>query len=113
MLSCKSLHELKCFRYMAEGLEEDGKIGVAIAVLDGAISNAKKSMPREESWRMVVKEAVDELALLLRKYERHNEFVWYNKVPCNNQLPLPKSQKIVSLIPYQPLKLETKLVFKM
>ncbi|XP_011077201.1 BRO1 domain-containing protein BROX [Sesamum indicum] len=113
ILSCKKLHELKCYKYTAEGLKNEGKIGVAVGVLRRALANAKKSMPKEESWRSVFKEVVDDVRVQLRKYEHENEFIWRAKVPRTDQLPLPQAVKIVTLIPYQPQKWERSLVFKL
>lgn len=112
-MSCKTLHELKSYRFTAEGLKNDGKIGVAVGVLRRALSNAKKSMPREESWRSVFKKVVDDSTVILRKYEHENEFVWHEKVPFNDELPLPQAVKIVSPIPYQPQRWERTLAFKL
>ncbi|KAL8518295.1 hypothetical protein ACS0TY_009597 [Phlomoides rotata] len=112
ILSCKTLHELRYYKYTAEGLKDDGEIGVAIGVLRLALWSAKKDVPKEESWRSVFKQVTDDLTVILRKYEHENEFVWYEKVPCNNDLPLPQGVKIVSIIPYEPQKWEIPLVFK-
>ncbi|KAL0424782.1 UNVERIFIED_CONTAM: hypothetical protein Sradi_1013000 [Sesamum radiatum] len=113
ILSCKTLHELKCYKYIAEGLQNNGKIGVAVGVLRQALANAKKSMPKEESWRSVFKMVVDDASVQLRKYEHENEFIWRERVPCNDELPLPEAVKFVTLIPYQPQKWERSLVFKL
>ncbi|KAI3452998.1 hypothetical protein Pfo_009661 [Paulownia fortunei] len=113
ILSCKTLHELMSYKYLVEGLKSDGKIGVAIRVLRWALANAKKSIPKEESWRLVSKQVIDELTRLLQKYEHENEFVWHEKVPCNDELPLPQAVRIVSLVPYLPQKWERTLVFKL
>ncbi|KAL8533400.1 hypothetical protein ACS0TY_009692 [Phlomoides rotata] len=93
ILSCKRLHELRYYKYAAEGLKDDGEIGVAIGVLRLALWSAKKDVPKEESWRSVFKQVTDDLTVILRKYEHENEFVWYEKVPCNNDLPLPQGVK--------------------
>ncbi|KAK4430182.1 hypothetical protein Salat_1318900 [Sesamum alatum] len=113
VLSCKTLHELKCYKYIADGLKNDGKIGVALGVLRRALANAKKSMPKDESWRSVFKQVVDDVSVQLRKYEHENEFVWRENVPCNDELPSPQAVKIVTLIPYLPQKWERTLVFKL
>ncbi|KAK6157698.1 hypothetical protein DH2020_011946 [Rehmannia glutinosa] len=113
IMSCKALHELKCYKHVAENLKDEGKIGVAVGVLRRELSNAKKSMPKEEAWRLVFKQVINDLSVVLRKYEHENEFVWYEKVPCNNELPLSQGVKIVTLIPYQPQKWERTLVFKL
>lgn len=109
--SCSTLHEMKSFKYLAEGLRNDGQIGTAVGVLQLALANAK-SMPKEESWRLVSKQVIDDLTELLRKYEHENDFVWHEKVPKIDELPFPQAVKVVSIIPYQPQKWERMLVFK-
>ncbi|KAK6133861.1 hypothetical protein DH2020_032411 [Rehmannia glutinosa] len=114
MLSCKTLHESMSYKYLVQGLKSDGKIGIAIGYLRWAVANAKKSVPKDESWRLVYKQLIDELSGLLQKYEHENEFVWHEKVPFNDELPpLQQAVRIVSLIPYQPQKWERTLVFKL
>ncbi|KAL0430097.1 UNVERIFIED_CONTAM: hypothetical protein Sradi_0635700 [Sesamum radiatum] len=103
---CKDIHLVFC-------LKNDGKIGVAVGVVRRALASAKKSMPKEESWRSVFKQVVDDGSVQLRKYEHENEFIWREKVPYNDELPLPQAVKIVTLIPYQPQKWERSLVFKL
>lgn len=109
--SCKILHEMKSFKYLAEGLRSDGQIGTAIGVLQRALANAK-TVPREESWRLVSNQVIDDLTQLLRKYEHENDFVWHEKVPKIDELPFPQAVKVVSFIPYQPQIWERMLVFK-
>lgn len=113
VLSCKTLHELTSYKYFVEGLKTEGKIGMAIGILRWGIENAMSSMPKEESWRLVFQQVVDELTRLLQKYKHENEFVWREKVPFDDQFPLPPPARIVSLIPYQPQKWERTLVFKL
>ncbi|KAG8382933.1 hypothetical protein BUALT_Bualt05G0131400 [Buddleja alternifolia] len=113
ILSCKTLHELKSYKHLAKVQKDEHKeIGVAIGVLRWALSNAKKFLPKEESWKLVYKQVIDESSEMLRKYEHENEFVWHEKIPLNDELPLPQAVKIVSIIPYQPQKWERTLVFK-
>ncbi|CAA3026516.1 Hypothetical predicted protein [Olea europaea subsp. europaea] len=109
--SCKILHEMKSFKYLAEGLRSDGQIGTAIGVLQRALANAK-TVPREESWRLVSNQVIDDLTQLLRKYEHENDFVWHEKVPKIDELPFPQAVNVVSFIPYQPQIWERMLVFK-
>ncbi|KAL0327035.1 UNVERIFIED_CONTAM: hypothetical protein Sangu_1781500 [Sesamum angustifolium] len=92
ILSCKTLHELVSYKYLAESLKNDGKIGIAVGILRLALANAKKNVPKEESWTSVYKHAIDELTGLLRKYEHENEFVWHEKVPWNDELPCPEGR---------------------
>lgn len=113
MLSCKTLHELMSYKHFVECLKTEGKIGMAIGILRWGIENATRSMPKEESWRLVSQQVVDELTGLLQKYEHENEFVWHEKVPFDDEFPLPLPTRIVSLIPYQPQKWERTLIFKL
>ncbi|XP_051122119.1 uncharacterized protein LOC127245331 isoform X2 [Andrographis paniculata] len=112
VLSCKTLHKLKCDKHRADGLKNEGRIGVAIGVVHRALANAKKYVPKEESWRSVHRQAVGELSEVLRRYEHENEFVWHEKIPWSDELPLPQCAKIVSVIPHQPQQWEVKLSFK-
>ncbi|GER28512.1 endosomal targeting BRO1-like domain-containing protein [Striga asiatica] len=113
MMTCKSLHELKSYKYIAENLKSEGKFGLAIGILQREISNDKKVAIKDESWRSVRKQVVNELSVVLRKYEHENEFVWHEKVPSKYELPWAQGVKVVSAIPYQPQKLEKILEFKL
>ncbi|KZV35947.1 hypothetical protein F511_35916 [Dorcoceras hygrometricum] len=113
VLTCKSLHELRSYKYLAESLRNEGKIGNAIGVLHRALSNSQKNQPREDSWKQVYKHVFDDMTWLLQKYQHENEFVWHDKVPHHSELPSPKAVKIVGHIPYQPQKWERTLVFKL
>ncbi|XP_075495760.1 uncharacterized protein LOC142533050 isoform X1 [Primulina tabacum] len=113
VLSCKTLHELKSYKHLAEILKNEGKIGTAIGVLHRALSNLQKYQPREDSWKQVYKRVFDDMTESLKKYEHENEFVWHEKVPHHSELPSPQAVKIVSPIPYQPQKWERTLVFKL
>nr|GMD26748.1 programmed cell death 6-interacting protein isoform X2 [Ipomoea batatas] len=111
--SCKTLHELESYKYLAESLKNDGQTGAAIGVLHFALkSKQKHNKPKEESWRSVYNQIIDSMTALLQKYERENEVVWHEKIPAPDQLPSPEGVKIVSCIPYQPQKWERSLVFK-
>ena len=73
---------------MAQAVKTEGQIGIAIGLLKQALNNVeKKNMGGIESWRMVIKEDIDSLSALLKKYEQENEFVWREKVPVDNHLP--------------------------
>ncbi|XP_057810134.1 uncharacterized protein LOC131024646 isoform X2 [Salvia miltiorrhiza] len=115
LLCCKTLHELTSYKYHVQGLRNDGKIGTGIGILRWALAKAKKSIPKEESWRSVYHQVIDdELDLLLQKYEHENEFVWHEKIPYDDdELPLPQAVRIVSPIPYHPQKWERALKFKL
>lgn len=111
---CKTLHELMSYKYHVQGLRSDSKIGVGIGILGWALAKAKKSVPKEEPWRSVYHQVVDELNVLLQKYEHENDFVWHEKIPYDDdELPLPRGVRIVSPIPYHPPKWERALKFKL
>lgn len=110
--TCTMLHELLSYKYLAESLKIEGQIGFAIGVLRHVIQSSEKHTPREESWRLVYKQLIDDLTELLRKYEHENGFVWHEKIPMQDDLPIPQGVKIVSSIPYQPQRWERTLVFK-
>ncbi|RVW65096.1 hypothetical protein CK203_034934 [Vitis vinifera] len=109
--SCKALHELRSQKYLADSLKIAGHVGVAVGVLHHALVNAKKKMPGEESWRVVFRKEIDDAADMLRKYEHENEFVWREKIPTMDELPLLEGKKIVNFIPYHPQRWERALVF--
>ncbi|XP_052200269.1 uncharacterized protein LOC127806794 [Diospyros lotus] len=109
--SCKALHQLRSHKYLAESLKVAGQVGLAVGVVRRALTNGQKQMPGEESWRLVFKQEINELAELLRKYEHENDFVWHEKIPVDDELPQPEAKKIVSCIDYHPQKWERSLLF--
>lgn len=111
--SCRGLHELKCYKYLAEAQKTDDQIGIAIGLLRKASSNVKKIMPGQDSWRLVIKQEIISLNGLLQKYEHENDFVWREKIPFYEQLPQLEGKKIVSFIPYHPQRWERALAFKL
>ncbi|KAL3654379.1 hypothetical protein CASFOL_004060 [Castilleja foliolosa] len=113
MMSCKSLHELKCYKHFAESLKNEGKFGFAIGVLSRELLKAKKNGAKDEKWRLVLRQVMDECNVVLKKYEHENEFVWHEKVPGKYDLPLAQGVKIVTLISYQPQKCEKLFDFKL
>ncbi|XP_059655545.1 uncharacterized protein LOC132302651 [Cornus florida] len=110
--SCKAVHELRSCKYLAEDLKIASQVGVAVGVLRRALINAQKNLPGEESWRLVFKKEIDDVTGLIRKYEHENEFVWREKIPSDDDLPLPQGKRIVSFLPYHPQRWERALVFK-
>ncbi|KAF1869096.1 hypothetical protein Lal_00048376 [Lupinus albus] len=93
--SCKSLHELKGQEYVAESLKASDQIGAAIAVLHSALINAKKKIPREESWKSIYQKQIHDASEVLRKFEHENYVVWSQNIPSGDELPLPEGNKIV------------------
>ena len=107
------LHELKSYKYIAESVKVDGKIGAAAGLLRHALTSIGKSTPKGEAWRLVYKQLVQEMTELLRKYEHENDFVWHEKVLTKHELPQPETIKIVTSTPYQPQRSEKTLAFKL
>ncbi|KAF2311191.1 hypothetical protein P3X46_031307 [Hevea brasiliensis] len=112
MSSCKALHDLRSQTYFAKGLKNDGQVGVAIGVLCNALISVKRKLPGEDSWKTVFTKEIENSEDTLRKFEYENEFVWHEKIPSGDELPLPQGNKIVKIEPYQPKKWERELVFK-
>lgn len=110
--SSKGVHELRSYKYMAHALKTDGQIGTAIGLLQHALNNVQKNVGGMESWRMVMKQDIDSVTELLRKYKNENEFVWHEKVPFDDHLPLLQGKKIASFIPYRPERWERTLALK-
>ncbi|XVE53340.1 hypothetical protein DITRI_Ditri02bG0196400 [Diplodiscus trichospermus] len=90
--SCKALHELRSLRYLAESLRAADQVGVAVGVLRNALINVKKKVPGEESWKSIFRKEIDAVADMLRKFENENEFVWHEKIPGDDELPLPQAK---------------------
>lgn len=110
--SCKSLHALKGQQYLAESLKASGQIGAAIGVLRSALTNAKKKIPGEESWKSIYQKQIHDASEVLRKFVHENDFVLHEKIPLGDELPLPEGNKIVSIIHYCPKRWERHLAFK-
>ncbi|KAJ4841362.1 hypothetical protein Tsubulata_016493 [Turnera subulata] len=88
--SAKALHELRSQKFVAESLKEESQLGFAIGVLRCALSNTKKKIPGEESWKAVFRKEIDNATEALRKLEHENDFVWHDKLPLQHDLPLPQ-----------------------
>ncbi|ESW25346.1 hypothetical protein PHAVU_003G028200 [Phaseolus vulgaris] len=112
MYFCKCLHELKGQQYLAESLKDCGQIGVAIGVLCSVLTNVKKKIPGEDPWKSLYQNQIQDASEVLRKFVHENDFVWHEKIPSGDELPLPQGNKIVNFIPYSPKKWERKLSFK-
>ncbi|XP_065880339.1 vacuolar-sorting protein BRO1 [Euphorbia lathyris] len=110
--SCTALHELRSQKYFAESLKTDGQVGVAIGVIRDAVNKAEKKMPGDYLWKSVCRREIENAADSLRKYESENEFVWHEKIPNGDELPLLQGNKIVKIEPYKPKRWERELAFK-
>ncbi|KGN52053.1 uncharacterized protein LOC101214130 isoform X1 [Cucumis sativus] len=108
----RALHELMSRKNLAKELMSSGQVGVAIGVLRYALTDVKKEMPRENSWKLVFGIEIDIVAETLRKFERENEIVWHKKIALRDELPTPIGTRIVKSIPYNPKKWERELAFK-
>ncbi|TKY69391.1 BRO1 domain-containing protein BROX [Spatholobus suberectus] len=113
MYFCKCLHELKAQQYLAESLKACGQIGAAIGVLCSVLINVKKKIPGEEPWKSIYQKQIQDASEVLRKFVHENDFVWHEKIPSGDELPLPEGNKIVTFIPYSPKRWERQLSFKM
>lgn len=112
MCFCKCLHELKGQQYLAENLKASGKIGAAIGVLRSALVNVNKKKPGDEPWKCIYQNKIQEASELLRKFVHENDFIWNEKIPSKDELPVTEGNKIVTFLPYSPKKWERKLTFK-
>ncbi|XP_076917215.1 uncharacterized protein LOC143577198 [Bidens hawaiensis] len=109
---CKVVHELRSYKYMAQAIKTEGQIGTAIGLVKLALSKVEVNIRGMESWRAVIKQDVDIMTDLLRKYEHENEFVWREKVPYDHDLPMLQGKKIATSIPYHPVRWERSLALK-
>lgn len=112
MCFCKCLHELKGQEYVAERLKGSGQIGAAVGVLRFALVNVNKKKPGDEAWKCIYQKKIQEASELLRKLVHENDFVWNDKIPSRDELPVTEGNKIVTFIPYTPIRSERKLTFK-
>ncbi|KAK7275217.1 hypothetical protein RIF29_16326 [Crotalaria pallida] len=110
--SCKASHELKSQQYLAEQEKVNDKIGAAIGILRYALINARRNVPREESWKSIYQKQIHDASEVLRKFERENDFVLSERIPSEDELPLPEGKKIVTFIHYNPARWERELAFR-
>lgn len=65
----------------------------------------------EDAWKAVFKQEADALGDLLRKCENQNDFIWREKLPRLDELPVLEGKKIVSPIDYHLSRLDRDFVF--
>lgn len=112
-ISCsKVVHELRSHKYLAKDIKSDGGIGSAIGVLKRALKNVNKNVGGVDTWRVVIKEEIESVSELVKKYEHENEFVSREKVPYEDDLPLVQGREIVTCIHYHPKRWERNLALK-
>ncbi|CAL9214825.1 unnamed protein product [Arabidopsis halleri] len=108
-----ALHELKSQKHLAEVLESEDRVGEAVGVLRRALAAAKKSTPsKDDKWISIFKKEREEVAKNMAKYEKLNDSMMLQKIPIDREIPFPKGEKIVYLIPYTPTRLVRELRFK-
>jgi len=103
----KALHKLRSYKHMAQGVKTEGQIGTAIGLLKQALNSCK--VEKNVGGKINISALTD----LLRKYEHENDFVWNEKVPRDDHLPLLQGKKIATCIPYCPARLERPLKLKL
>lgn len=54
-----------------------------------------------ENWRLSFQREQDDLQNMLRKCENENEFIWHEKTPDVDELPILEGTRIVQPIPYE------------
>ncbi|XP_056696592.1 uncharacterized protein [Spinacia oleracea] len=111
IVSCSTLHELRSYRHLAESYKQSEQVGVAIGLLNGALSNSN-TLPVEQSWREIFKNEVDRISLMLKNYKEENAFVWKHKIPLDFELPSLEGRKVVIATPYEPQRWEREIAFK-
>lgn len=108
----RALHELKSQKHLAIVLESEERVGEAVGVLRRALAAARRSMPsKEDKWITIFKNERDEVIKNMVKYEKLNDFM-LQRTPVETELPFPKGESIVKLIPYIPTRWEQELRFK-
>lgn len=109
--TCSILHEARSQRYIASDYKKMEKLGVAVGILRYAMNKLQGKSPGEEAWKAVFKQEVDALGDLLRKCENENEFIWREKPPRLDELPVLEGKKIVAPVNYQPPRLDRDFIF--
>ncbi|KMS97376.1 hypothetical protein BVRB_6g155760 [Beta vulgaris subsp. vulgaris] len=110
IVSCSTLHELSSYRHLAESYKHAEQVGVAIGLLNRAMSKAK-NLPGEQSWREVFKNELNKISDMLKKYNDENAFVWHHKIPLDFELPSLEGRTIVTATPYEPERWERQITF--
>ncbi|XP_015895684.3 uncharacterized protein LOC107429501 isoform X1 [Ziziphus jujuba] len=110
---CRALHELRSRKFVAENLKTASQMGFSIGVLRQALIDVRRKLPSKESWKSIFKKEMDEVAEFLRKLEHENTFIWNERVPSSDELPIPEGNKIVNIIPYHPKRWEREIFFKL
>ncbi|MCO5564320.1 hypothetical protein L7F22_017980 [Adiantum nelumboides] len=111
--TCMILHEARSQVYIANDYKKQESLGIAVGILRYAMNKFQGKSPGEESWKAVFRQEADVLGELLRKCENQNDFIWREKLPRLDELPILEGKKIVSQIEYHSSKLDRDFVFVM
>lgn len=110
--TCMVLHEARSQAYVANEFKKQEKLGVAVGILRYAMNKFQEGKaPGEEAWKVVFRQEADAVGELLRKCENQNDFIWREKLPRLDELPVLEGKKIVSPIDYHLSRLDRDFVF--
>jgi hypothetical protein len=65
----------------------------------------------DDTWKIAFRQEQDALQNMLRKCDNENDFIWHEKIPRKDELPVLEGLKIVALIAYQPFGLDREFIF--
>lgn len=108
---CSVLHESRSQRYIAAEYTKVEGFGVAIGVLRYSLSRVEPLRPSEGSWKVPFRQELDILNNQLRKAENENDFIWHEKPPRVDELPVLEGKQIVQPVAYQPFCLDREFIF--
>lgn len=109
--TCIILHEARSQIYIANDYKKLEKLGMAVGILRYAMNKFQGKSPGEEAWKAIFKQEADALGDLLRRCENQNEFIWREKPPRLDELPVLEGKKIVSPINYHSSRLDRDFIF--
>lgn len=111
--TCSVLHESRSQRYIAAEYTKVEGFGVAIGVLRYSLSRVEPLRPSEGSWKVPFRQELDILNNQLRKAENENDFIWHEKPPRVDELPVLEGKQIVQPVAYQPFCWDREFIFVM
>ncbi|XP_002980459.2 BRO1 domain-containing protein BROX [Selaginella moellendorffii] len=112
MTASSVLHEARCRRLIAEEFKKIERLGMAAGILRLVSRKAHLAKPPGDGTsKLVFKAEITALNEMLRKCEHENDFIWREKLPQPDEIPLMEGKKIVSAIPYKASGLWRELIF--
>ncbi|CAK9207580.1 unnamed protein product [Sphagnum jensenii] len=112
MSICSVLHESRSQRFIAAEYTKIERFGVAVGVLRYSLSRVQQVRPTsDDTWKIAFRQEQDALQNMLRKCDNENDFIWREKIPRKDELPVLEGLKIVASIPYQPFGLDREFIF--